>query len=495
MRKIILCILILLALIGGARLLIRPTQVSAAVCVNYITGLPTPCGASGGSGGTGAAPYQSALQTGITSLTVSAATHGQGALVNAWCTDASGNAVACQWQNTGSGNIAFSFNPAFTGYVYVGSGGAGAAGATGSPGSTGATGATGVTGATGPTGATGTGATGSTGATGATGAGSGGGGVYCPMTGGAGNALTVSGSCSSPVTSYTGGLTVLMTVDACNSAPETANFGAGVVSLYTGNPAGPVGANAFCPGLASGNQYAVTYNSTLGVFVQALNGTTGPAGNAGATGSTGATGPTGATGATGTTGATGATGATGTGSAGATGPTGPTGSAGSAAGSNGQIQVNSSGAFAGFTMGGDCTFSNPNVTCTKVNGSGIIWVRGGQFYFGGSALTTSTPGNVSGTSVFPAPCTITGWDISIPLTDSGTATVKFLKVAAGTASPGTGNSINTSGVSLSTGTHVRSTTVTDFTTTAVSAGDVLAVQLTTVATAIGPLVATVECTQ
>ncbi len=38
-----------------------------------------------------------------------------------------------------------------------------------------------------------------------------------------------------------------------------------------------------------------------------------------------------------------------------------------AGGSNGQIQINSSGTLGGFTLGGDCTFSNPNITCTKVN--------------------------------------------------------------------------------------------------------------------------------
>ena len=59
------------------------------------------------------------------------------------------------------------------------------------------------------------------------------------------------------------------------------------------------------------------------------------AANAGTSGITGPTGPTGTTG-TGTTGPTGPVG-----------PTGPMGSAGSAAGSNGQVQFNSSGVFAG----------------------------------------------------------------------------------------------------------------------------------------------------
>lgn len=40
-----------------------------------------------------------------------------------------------------------------------------------------------------------------------------------------------------------------------------------------------------------------------------------------------------------------------------------------AAGSTGQLQTNSSGALAGIALGGDCTFSTPNVTCTKTSGA------------------------------------------------------------------------------------------------------------------------------
>jgi hypothetical protein len=41
---------------------------------------------------------------------------------------------------------------------------------------------------------------------------------------------------------------------------------------------------------------------------------------------------------------------------------------GTPGGTNGQIQFNSTGAFGGFTMAGDCTTSVPNITCTKTNG-------------------------------------------------------------------------------------------------------------------------------
>ncbi len=44
------------------------------------------------------------------------------------------------------------------------------------------------------------------------------------------------------------------------------------------------------------------------------------------------------------------------------------GGGGSPGGTNGQLQFNNLGAFGGFTLGGDCTLSRPNLTCTKTNG-------------------------------------------------------------------------------------------------------------------------------
>jgi len=95
---------------------------------------------------------------------------------------------------------------------------------------------------------------------------------------------------------------------------------------------------------------------------------------------------------------------------------------------------------------------------------------------GGSALTTG----VIQYLVVPFPCTIAGWSIVV---DKGTATVKTWKVATGTAIPTASNSISTSGVSISTGTVIESTTVSDFTTTAVSAGDIIAADLSAVSSA------------
>lgn len=108
--------------------------------------------------------------------------------------------------------------------------------------------------------------------------------------------------------------------------------------------------------------------------------------------------------------------------------------------------------------------------------------RAWSFVFsnGGSALTS---GQLSGTFTSPISCTLNFWDIDTQVNNApgaDTATVKTYKIASGTTSPGVGNSISTSGVSISTGSHVHSTTMTDFTTQAVSQYDVLAFDLSAV---------------
>jgi hypothetical protein len=86
-------------------------------------------------------------------------------------------------------------------------------------------------------------------------------------------------------------------------------------------------------------------------------------------------------------------------------------------------------------------------------------------------------GKIRGYWVAPYSGTIVAWNLTV---DAGTLTIKVWKIATGTAHPTNANSINTSGVSLSTGTSIRSTNVTDFTTVAVAAGDILAVEITAV---------------
>src|SRR5579885_3146798 len=69
------------------------------------------------------------------------------------------------------------------------------------------------------------------------------------------------------------------------------------------------------------------------------------------------------------------------------------GGGGTPGGTNGQIQYNSLGRFAGFTIGGDCSVSIPSITCTKTNG----------VPFAASATTdTTNASNISSGTLAPA---------------------------------------------------------------------------------------------
>ncbi len=76
----------------------------------------------------------------------------------------------------------------------------------------------------------------------------------------------------------------------------------------------------------------------------------------------------------------------------------------------------------------------------------------------------------------PYACAITGYDI-LAVGVTGTTTFKFARVAIGGSTLPTigSNSISTNGVSISSGGITQSTTVSDFTSTAITAFDVLAV--------------------
>lgn len=90
-----------------------------------------------------------------------------------------------------------------------------------------------------------------------------------------------------------------------------------------------------------------------------------------------------------------------------------------AGGSNGQIQYNNSTAIGGFTLGGDCTFAQPNITCTKVNGQ-TVSLSGNLTTTGSFNPTFAIPS--SSTWTFPAAGTLvnTGVATLSSLTSIGT---------------------------------------------------------------------------
>ena len=140
------------------------------------------------------------------------------------------------------------------------------------------------------------------------------------------------------------------------------------------------------------------------------------------------------------------------------------------------------------TSSSGSTITNTGATTVTINGSTCTigstcnsGHHGLEFtiYNGGTALNSgTTPASYALMATVPFACTITRYSLAA---DQGTVTVKFWKVATGTAIPVVGNSINTSGLSLSSGTKIDSSTLSDFTTTAIALNDSIIMDITTVA--------------
>lgn len=128
-----------------------------------------------------------------------------------------------------------------------------------------------------------------------------------------------------------------------------------------------------------------------------------------------------------------------------------------------------------FTASNTITLTGTDSVSQNVS-TAKITALGGNFDGGGSAIA-------NGSTIYincPYAGTITGYSI---LADTGTCTIKTWKIAAGTAIPTVANSISTSGVALASGTAIQSTTVTDFTSTTVTANDIFAFNITAIASA------------
>lgn len=119
---------------------------------------------------------------------------------------------------------------------------------------------------------------------------------------------------------------------------------------------------------------------------------------------------------------------------------------------------------------GDVTFSfAANTSGTlSVSGGGINQRAFGYTFDGGGAVI---PLNKTGYYRVPYACAIANWSISV---DTGTITIDIWKVANGTAIPVNANSITAAATpAIATGTHIKSTTLTGWT-TAVATDDIVA---------------------
>ncbi len=159
----------------------------------------------------------------------------------------------------------------------------------------------------------------------------------------------------------------------------------------------------------------------------------------------------------------------------------------------GIAKTDSSGVVSAATAGTDYAVpSNTPYDATSWNGNGDVPTKdavrdkieslggaGNSVYCAGFRADGSecAIGKKNGFYVARAASTITGWSLVV---DAGTATVKVWKISSGTAKPTVANVINTAGVSISTGTAVISSTTSDFTTTAVAAGDIFAFEITAI---------------
>ncbi len=155
--------------------------------------------------------------------------------------------------------------------------------------------------------------------------------------------------------------------------------------------------------------------------------------------------------------------------------------------SAGEVTINAgAGLLTGTTLASGVTassltsFGASPVLGTPASGNLVNTTHIPTLMAPGFSATTPVTGQQG--SYWRSPCsgTITGWDFAV---DAGTATVQTWKIATGTASPTVSNSISTAGVSISSNTAIHSTTTSDFTTTTVTQGDILAFNLSAVATA------------
>src|SRR5262252_2730851 len=137
-------------------------------------------------------------------------------------------------------------------------------------------------------------------------------------------------------------------------------------------------------------------------------------------------------------------------------------------------------AYGAITAGHIATVGTP--VTVRYLGQGVFGAMvphaiGGEFD-SGSVSTALVPG-ATPVHVAPYDCTFVSWDANV---SSGTATFSFWVVAQGTRIPNAGDSINTTGLQITSNTSLHSNTLTDFipNPAMVHAGDRYIVALTAV---------------
>lgn len=144
--------------------------------------------------------------------------------------------------------------------------------------------------------------------------------------------------------------------------------------------------------------------------------------------------------------------------------------------------IDDTGGIATMVRPTDCSTGGQVVQIVNADGTiscsaaSVTHAIGFTFDGGGTAL----PSGITKYLTVPFACTIEGWNIAV---DTGTATIATWKTATGNGVPTASNSVSISGVSISSGTAVHSSNTSDFTTTAISADDVLGFNLAQVSAA------------
>ena len=134
----------------------------------------------------------------------------------------------------------------------------------------------------------------------------------------------------------------------------------------------------------------------------------------------------------------------------------------------------------------------PDIQASSGTGTHSV---GAVFNGGGQALTSGTTvgSSLLYTSPLPFGCTVTAWTVTV---DTGTAGFRVWRAAAGTAVPTIANTLNGGDLAISTGTNLRSTTMTNFTggtAPTLTAGDILAFQLNAVASSPTYVAVSLQC--